>query len=87
MITVLDPVLVNDGGGSILQALEGLGAQYEVKSLPVASSVGWMREKIQYNVGSGVQVAIFEHQCFYPCNNNVLPIIINIWIPELAKID
>eukprot|EP00794_Sanderia_malayensis_P008993 gene8993-9954_t len=54
--TVLDASILNDGGGSILQALDTLGVQYEVKKLPVEASIGWMRDHVEFKVEDNCQI-------------------------------
>ena len=61
--TVLDSGLLNDGGGQILQSLDSMEVQYEIKKLPVQSTVGWMRDHVEYVVGDDCQV----------CYGNIYP--------------
>ena len=39
------------------------GAEYQVKELPLQSCIGWMREKVEFNVGENSQV--IDKGCFY----------------------
>lgn len=54
--TVLDSEILNDGGGAILQALDSMVVQYEVKSLPFKSCIGWMRDKVEYSADENGKV-------------------------------
>eukprot|EP00112_Aurelia_sp_Birch-Aquarium-sp1_P009584 Seg2093.4 transcript_id=Seg2093.4/GoldUCD/mRNA.D3Y31 product="Crossover junction endonuclease EME1" protein_id=Seg2093.4/GoldUCD/D3Y31 len=45
---VVDTEALTDGGAGILQGLENMGVQYEVKKLPVNSTIGWMRDSVTY---------------------------------------
>lgn len=40
--------MLTDGGGAILQSLESMGVQYDVKKLPCNSTIGWMRDRVEY---------------------------------------
>ncbi len=53
---MLDSNILNDGGGSILQALDTLGVQYEIKKLQVEATVGWMRDHVEFKVEDNCQV-------------------------------
>ena len=60
---MIDPKLITDDGADILKALQDLGAEYQVKELPLQSCIGWMREKVEFNVGENSQV--IDKGCFY----------------------
>jgi len=45
---VLDSDVLTDGGGAILQSLESMGVQYEVKKLPCDATIGWMRNRVEF---------------------------------------
>ena len=62
-MVVIDPKLITDDGADILKALQDLGAEYQVKELPLQSCIGWMREKVEFNVGENSQV--IDKGCFY----------------------
>ncbi|XP_065065644.1 crossover junction endonuclease EME1-like isoform X2 [Rhopilema esculentum] len=54
--TVLDSTVLSDGGSAILQALETAGVQFEVKRMPVDSSIGWMRNQVEYTAEENGQI-------------------------------
>ena len=53
---VLDSDVLTDGGGAILQSLESMGVQYEVKKLPCDATIGWMRNRVEFVAEENGQV-------------------------------
>ena len=56
MTAVLDSDVLTDGGGAILQSLESMGVQYEVKKLPCDATIGWMRNRVEFVAEENGQV-------------------------------
>ena len=56
---VVDSEALTDGGAAILQGLENMGVQYEVKKLPVDSTIGWMRDSVTYVPEENGQVSTY----------------------------
>ena len=48
--------MLTDGGGAILQSLENMGVQYEVKKLPCDATIGWMRNRVEFVAEENSQV-------------------------------
>ena len=64
MTAVLDSDVLTDGGGAILQSLESMSVQYEVKKLPCHSTIGWMRDRVEYSAEESGQVKVlFLMEC------------------------
>ena len=50
-MAIVDPSLVEgSNGASILKELQDIGVRYELKSLPLPSCIGWMKENAAYSV-------------------------------------
>ena len=61
---MLDSDVLTDGGGAILQSLESMGVQYEVKKLPCDATIGWMRNRVEYVAEESGQVMICLYHLF-----------------------
>jgi len=57
IIAVVDPSLVEGANGAdILKGLQEIGVRYEIKSLPIPSCIGWMRENATYSINGQTEV-------------------------------
>jgi len=54
LLALVDPLIVQEeGGADVLKCLQDLNVRYELKTLPMSSCIGWLRENIDYKISEG----------------------------------